>query len=162
MAFLIEQNVGRLLVAMNHVRRVQVLGRLQQLIHDVLFVHVFENGLAFDHVVQVGLHVLEHEVNVAVVVRFDYVVQFDDVRVLRELFKEHDFTIGALFGCNKNVHINKNSIKRLDLRNFVFLLEHRFRCETRQIFSLTPRLHLFFCLLLSKRFHTPFVYILFN
>lgn len=93
---LIEQNIRRLLIPVYDVRRVQVLGCLQQLIHDVLLVHVFQNGLAFDHVVQVGLHVLEHEVNVTVVVGFDHVVEFDDVRVFGELFEKHDLAICSL------------------------------------------------------------------
>jgi hypothetical protein len=33
---------------------VQILGGLEQLVHYVLLVDVFENGLALDHIVQVG------------------------------------------------------------------------------------------------------------
>ena len=53
---LVEQYVRRLLVSVYHVRRVQVLGRLEQLIHDVLLVHVLQYGLSLDHVVQVGFY----------------------------------------------------------------------------------------------------------
>ena len=58
---------------------------------------VFEDCLSFDYVVQVGLHVLEDQVNVTVVVCFYYIVQFDYVRMLAEFLEKYDFTIGTLF-----------------------------------------------------------------
>lgn len=44
-----------------------VLGRLQQLVHDVPLVDVLQDVAPLDHVVQIGLHVLETQVNVSVV-----------------------------------------------------------------------------------------------
>ena len=40
---------------MNHVARMQILGRLQQLVHDVPLVNVFQDVAAFDHVVKVSV-----------------------------------------------------------------------------------------------------------
>lgn len=59
--------------------------------------NVFENGLAFDDVVKVRLHVLEDEVNVTVVVGLDDVMELNDIRVLAELLEENYFTVSSLF-----------------------------------------------------------------
>ena len=96
MALLVEQDVGGLLISVDDVGRVEVLGCLEQLVHDVLLVYVLEDGLAFDHVVQVGFHVLEDEVDVTVVVGLDDIVQLDDVRVLAEFLQENNLAVCSL------------------------------------------------------------------
>ena len=54
--FLIEKDIGRLLVTMNHIGRMQVLGSLEQLVHDVLFVNIFQDRLALDDIVQISFY----------------------------------------------------------------------------------------------------------
>jgi hypothetical protein len=53
---------------------VHVLERLEELVHDVLLVHLLQD-VGADHGVQVGLHVLEHQVYVLVVLRAQHVEQ---------------------------------------------------------------------------------------
>lgn len=51
------------------------------MVDDIADVHVFENVLGYD-VVEVGLHELENDIDIAVVLRLYGFVEFDDVRVL--------------------------------------------------------------------------------
>ena len=50
------------------------------MVDDIADVHVFENVLGYD-VVEVGLHELENDIDIAVVFRLYGFVEFDDVRV---------------------------------------------------------------------------------
>ena len=59
---------------------------LEQLVHDVLSVDALEDVALLDHVVEVGLHELKHQVEVLVVGRAVHVEQLDDVRVTPKLF----------------------------------------------------------------------------
>ena len=62
-ALLVEQEVGRLEVAVDEVAGVAVQQRLQGLVHDELLVHRLED-VGADDGVQVRLHVVEDEVDV--------------------------------------------------------------------------------------------------
>ena len=64
---------------------------LEQLVHDVLSVDALEDVALLDHVVEVGLHELEDEVEVLVVGSPVHVQQLDDVRVAPKLFQKDDF-----------------------------------------------------------------------
>lgn len=81
---------------MDDVARVDVEHRIQQLVHDVPLVLVLEHVAAFNHVVQVTLHVLEGEVNVHVIGRSVDAVQLDNVGMVAKGPKEHDLPEGPL------------------------------------------------------------------
>ena len=59
---------------MQQLARVHVLERPEELVHDVLLVHVLQD-VGTDHGVQVGLHVLKDQVQVAVVLGLEHVQQ---------------------------------------------------------------------------------------
>ena len=59
-------------VTVQELSRVHVLQGFEQLVHDVLFVHVLQDVCADDGV-EVRLHVLEHQVQVPVVFCFENV-----------------------------------------------------------------------------------------
>eukprot|EP00964_Phaeocystis_antarctica_P095252 scaffold61765_cov60-Phaeocystis_antarctica.AAC.2 len=82
----VEQQVARLHVAVEQLRAVHVLERLERLPRDVLLVDVLQDRGA-DGGVQVGLHDLEDEVDVAVVVRLQAVDQRHDVLVTSHLLR---------------------------------------------------------------------------
>ena len=73
-----EEDILRLDVAVDELRAVHELERLEDLVHNVLLVYVHEDVRA-DHRVQVRLHVVEGEVDVAVVVGLDDGEQPHDV-----------------------------------------------------------------------------------
>jgi hypothetical protein len=60
---------------------VQVLQRAEQLVHDVALVDVLED-VGAQHRVQVGLHVLEHEVDVTLILRLSDVQEPARARAL--------------------------------------------------------------------------------
>jgi hypothetical protein len=62
----VQEDVAGFEISVDHVARVNVLDSFEELVHDVLLMDVLQDAL-FDDVVQVGLHVLEAEVDVAVV-----------------------------------------------------------------------------------------------
>ena len=69
--------------------------RLKALVHDVLLVDLLQDVGADDRV-QVRLHVLEDQVDVAVIVRFEHVLELHDVLVVAHLLQEDDLAEGAL------------------------------------------------------------------
>jgi hypothetical protein len=79
---------------MDKLRTVQVFEGDEDLVNDVTFMDLLEQALA-DHVVHVSLHVLEQEVDVAVVLGFVDFVEGDDVRML-QLFQDADLAVGSL------------------------------------------------------------------
>ena len=68
---------------MHDARGVEVFQGLQQLVDDVLVVHVLQQ-IRPDHGVEIRLHVLEDEVDVQIVLRADHVAQRDHVHVAPE------------------------------------------------------------------------------
>ena len=70
---------------------------LEQLVHDVLSVDALEDVSLLDHVVEVGLHELEDEVEVLVVRSPVHVQQLDDVWVAPKLFQKDDFPVMMIF-----------------------------------------------------------------
>ena len=90
-----EQKVAGLQVPVQELRRVQELEGLEKLVHDVALVDVQKDVRPYRGV-QVRLHVLEHQVDVPVVVRPQHVQQPNDVSVAAYLLQEHDFSKGAL------------------------------------------------------------------
>ena len=79
-AFGVEQEVGRLDVAMEQTSRVHVLERFEQLIDNVLLVDILKD-IAADRRVQVGLHELEDDIDIAVVLRLQHVGHDNNVLV---------------------------------------------------------------------------------
>ncbi len=67
------------------------------MIDDELDVDVLKD-VCRDHIVQVGLHVLEEQVHVFAIVGFESFVQCNDVWVMG-LFEDLDFTVGSLRIC---------------------------------------------------------------
>ena len=64
---------------------------LEQLVHDVLSVDPLEDVSLLDDMVQVGLHELEHQVEVLVVRRSVNIQQLDYVWVATKLFQKDNF-----------------------------------------------------------------------
>mmetsp|Transcript_47145 Transcript_47145/g.123707 ORF Transcript_47145/g.123707 Transcript_47145/m.123707 type:complete len:274 (-) Transcript_47145:40-861(-) len=79
-AVLIEQQIRRLQVPMQHAGGVAVLEGLQRLVDNELLVHWLED-IGPHHRVQVGLHEVEDEVDILIVVCLVEVAQLDDVGV---------------------------------------------------------------------------------
>jgi len=94
-ALLVEQQVRRLEVAVDQPAGVAVEQRLEALVHDELLVHRLED-VGADDGVEVGLHVVEDEVDVLVVLRLQHVLQPDDVLVPRQPLQVHDLAERAL------------------------------------------------------------------
>jgi len=93
--FRVEEQVGGLEVAVDEFTRVELLEGLEQLIDDLLLVDVFED-VGADDCVQVSLHLVEHALDVLVVLGADDVEQPHNVLVAVQLLQEHDFALGAL------------------------------------------------------------------
>lgn len=72
-----------------------ILQALKHLIDDILLVDVFED-IGTDDGVEVGIHKVEDEVDVAIVFSSDHVLKADDVLVTRQFLEEDDLTEGAL------------------------------------------------------------------
>ena len=80
---------------MEQVSRVHVLQALEHLVDDVLLVDVLKD-IGADHRMQVSVHEVKHQVDVAVVFGTHHVLQADDVLVARQLLQENDLSEGAL------------------------------------------------------------------
>ena len=72
----------------------EVVNGLGDLINNEALVFFFQNILSYQRI-EVDVHKLKDEVDVAFVLGFDYFLQGDDVRVL-DLIEEHDFAVRAL------------------------------------------------------------------
>ena len=72
-----------------------VLQALENLVDDVLFVDVFED-IGPDDGVQISVHEIEDQVDVAVVFSADHILQSDYVLVPGQLLQENNFTECAL------------------------------------------------------------------
>mmetsp|Transcript_53348 Transcript_53348/g.108529 ORF Transcript_53348/g.108529 Transcript_53348/m.108529 type:complete len:356 (+) Transcript_53348:57-1124(+) len=91
----VEEQVGGLDVPVEQLCSVHVVQRLQQLVAHILLVDVLQD-VGADDVVQIRFHIVEHKVDVLVVLRTDNVQQPDDVVVATELLEVHDLTERAL------------------------------------------------------------------
>jgi hypothetical protein len=80
---------------MEQVSGVHVLQTLEDLIHDVLLMNVFED-VGSDDGVEICVHEIEHQVDVAVIFGADDVLQANDVLVAGQLLQEDDLSEGAL------------------------------------------------------------------
>lgn len=80
---------------MEKIGRVHVLQTLETLVNDVLLVYVLENVCSNDRV-QVSVHKVEHEVDVAIVLGSDCVLQSNDVLVAIQLLQKDDLAEGPL------------------------------------------------------------------
>ena len=84
MAFRVQQKVTWLKVAMQQVCRVHVLKAFKHLIDYVLLVDILKD-VGADNCMEISVHKIEHEVDVAVVLCTDYVLKADDVLVAVQL-----------------------------------------------------------------------------
>ena len=96
----VDQQVRRLQVAMQHIRRVDVLQRPQHLVDEVLDVIQTQALLGVDYPVQVRLHQFAHDVNVVEIIDVPHhgghhVDDADDVLVL-EMLEEFNLAEDAL------------------------------------------------------------------
>ena len=80
---------------MQQVGGVHELEALQVLVDDVLLVDVFKD-VGPDDSVQVSIHEVENEVDVAIVLSSDHVLQSDYILVARQLLQENDLAEGPL------------------------------------------------------------------
>ena len=85
-ALLVEQQVARLQVAVDEVTRVAKLKGFDALVDDELLVHRLEN-VGADHCMQVGFHVVKDQVDVAVVLSLEHILQTDDVLVVAVVYR---------------------------------------------------------------------------
>ena len=76
-----------------------ILEALEYLIDDVLLVDIFQNVRA-DYSVQICVHEVEDQVDVAVVFGAHHVLQTDDVLVSGQFLKENNLAEGALRVCS--------------------------------------------------------------
>ncbi len=72
----------------------EVVNGLGDLINNEAFVFFLQNIFSYQGI-EVDVHKLKDEVDVALVLCFDYFLQGDDVRVL-DLIEEHDLAVCAL------------------------------------------------------------------
>ena len=84
--------------------------RLEALVHYVLLVYLLEN-VGPDHRMQICLHILEDQVNVAVIVRLQHILELHDVLVVAHLLQEDDLAVSALRVCGVLERI-KNLLER--------------------------------------------------
>lgn len=98
MALRIQEQVGGLQVSVDQVPAVQLLQGFEQLLEDLLLVHVLQD-VGPDHRVQVSLHIVEHTLDVLVILGFYYVQQPHNVLVSIQFLQEHYLPIGALSIC---------------------------------------------------------------
>ena len=94
----VEEQVGRLHVAMEQLGGVHVFERLEHLPRHVLLVNVLQH-VATDRREQVRLHALKDKVEVAVVVGLEHAEERDNVLVALHLLQEHDLAERALRVC---------------------------------------------------------------
>jgi len=80
---------------MKEVGRVHVLEALEALVDDVLLVDIFQN-VGSDDGVQVGVHEVEHEVDISIVLSSDYVLQPYNVFVTIKFLQENNLSEGTL------------------------------------------------------------------
>ena len=83
---------------MQEVSRVHVLQAFQVLVDDVLLVDVFED-VGSDNSMQVSIHEIEDEVDIAIVLRANHILKPNNVLVTRQLLQKDDFTERALRIC---------------------------------------------------------------
>lgn len=72
----------------------EVVNGLGDLINNEAFMFFLQNIFSYERI-EVDVHKLKDEVDVAFVLCFDYFLQGDDVRML-DLIEEHDFAVRAL------------------------------------------------------------------
>ena len=80
---------------MQQVSRMHVLEALEHLVDNVLLVDVLED-VRTDDGVQIRVHKVKHQVDVAVVFRAHHVLEPDNILVARKLLQENDLAEGAL------------------------------------------------------------------
>lgn len=78
MAFCVEEEVGWFQISVKNLSGVEVLKTLEQLVDDVLLVDGFQDVGSYDSV-QVGVHEVEDQINVFVVLSPNGVLQSNDV-----------------------------------------------------------------------------------
>lgn len=72
-----------------------VFQTLKNLVNDVLLVDVFED-ISSDDGMQVSVHEIEDEVNVAVIFRANYILESDDIFMAGKLLEEDNFSESTL------------------------------------------------------------------
>lgn len=80
---------------MQQISRVHELETLQVLVDNVLLVDVFED-VGADHSMQVCVHEVEYQVDIAVIFSANYVLEANNVLMARQLLQENDLTEGTL------------------------------------------------------------------
>ena len=95
MALGVEEQVTRLEIPVQQIRRVHILETLKVLVNDVLLVDVLKN-VRTNYRVQVSIHEVKHEVDISIVLSSDHILQPDYVFMPRELLKKDNLTEGTL------------------------------------------------------------------
>ena len=93
----VDEDIGGLEISMDETAGMKILECPCELIDDELSMDIFEDSLG-DHLVQVGLNVLHHHIQILVVLGLDRLLQLDDVRVAQLLHHCH-LSVGPLGVC---------------------------------------------------------------
>lgn len=83
---------------MEQVGGMHVLEAFQALVNNVLLVNIFQD-IGSDHCVQVGVHKVEYQVDVAIILGSHHILQSNNVFVAGQFLQEDDLTEGALGVC---------------------------------------------------------------
>lgn len=73
---------------MNNVSWMNKLGCVEQLIHNVSLVNVFENWAPFDYIVQIAFHEFEWKINVHVIYRSENQIKMHFMSKIFEKMKQ--------------------------------------------------------------------------
>lgn len=79
---------------MDNLPRMQVLECFRYLVDDILYMHIFQDALG-NHIMQIGLHELEYQIDIFVILCFDCLVKFDYVDVVG-LLQDLDLAVSTL------------------------------------------------------------------
>ena len=80
---------------MDDIGIVKIVNGFGDLVDDVFFMFFLKNISFSDKSMKVNIHMFEDEVDIFVVVGFDYFLEVDDVGMF-ELLKKHNFAIDSL------------------------------------------------------------------
>lgn len=67
------------------------LQTLEHLVNDVLLMDILKDVCSY-HSMKIGVHEIEHQIDVTVVLSSDHILEADDVFVTRQLLQENNFS----------------------------------------------------------------------
>ena len=98
MTLRVEKQIARLQISVQQVCRVHELEAFQVLVDDVLLVDVLQD-VGSDNGMQVSIHEVEYEVNIAIIFSSDHILQSDYIFVAGQFLQKDDLTKSSLGIC---------------------------------------------------------------